>query len=84
MVEAPTGAAIFPKEIRLMPRRWVERTYSLPRWRMMPSGRHFAPMEEPDRLVEDIRTLSAGCAADRTRDPEKDPDGSAVGDPDQV
>jgi len=57
VVEAPTGAAIFPGEILLMPRRWAERTYNLQRWTMMPSGGHFAPMEEPDRLVEDIRAF---------------------------
>jgi pimeloyl-ACP methyl ester carboxylesterase len=57
MVEAPTGAAIFPGEILLMPRRWVERTYNLQRWTMMPSGGHFAPMEEPERLIEDIRAF---------------------------
>ena len=31
--------------------------YNLKRWTVMPSGGHFAPMEEPERLVEDIRTF---------------------------
>ncbi len=57
VVEAPTGVAVFPKEILLMPRRWAERTYNLQRWTMMPSGGHFAPMEEPERLIEDIRAF---------------------------
>ena len=57
VVEAPTGVAVFPKEILLMPRRWAERAYNLQRWTMMPSGGHFAPMEEPERLVEDIRAF---------------------------
>ena len=38
-------------------RRWAERYYNLKRWTVMPSGGHFAPMEEPQRLVEDIRTF---------------------------
>ena len=27
------------------------------RWTVFPSGGHFAPMEEPERLVEDIRAF---------------------------
>jgi pimeloyl-ACP methyl ester carboxylesterase len=55
VVEAPTAAAVFLKEVILMPRKWAERYYNLKRWTVMPSGGHFAPMEEPERLVEDIR-----------------------------
>ena len=29
----------------------------LRRWTVMPAGGHFAPMEEPERLVEDIRAF---------------------------
>ena len=57
VVEAPTGAAVFLKEVMLMPRKWAERYYNLKRWTIMPSGGHFAPMEEPERLVEDIRAF---------------------------
>ncbi|HZP45998.1 MAG TPA: epoxide hydrolase [Candidatus Binataceae bacterium] len=57
VVEAPTGVAVFLKEVMLMPRRWAERYYNLKRWTVMPSGGHFAPMEEPERLVEDIRAF---------------------------
>ncbi len=57
VVEAPTGAAVFLKEVMLMPRRWAERYYNLKRWTVMPSGGHFAPMEEPGPLVEDIRAF---------------------------
>jgi pimeloyl-ACP methyl ester carboxylesterase len=57
VVEAPTGAAVFLKEVMLMPRKWAERYYNLKRWTVMPSGGHFAPMEEPERLVEDIRAF---------------------------
>ncbi|HKV53590.1 MAG TPA: epoxide hydrolase [Candidatus Binataceae bacterium] len=57
VVEAPTGAAVFLKEVLLMPRKWAERYYNLKRWTVMPSGGHFAPMEEPARLVEDIRAF---------------------------
>jgi pimeloyl-ACP methyl ester carboxylesterase len=57
VVEAPTGVAVFLKEVLLMPRRWAERYYNLKRWSVMPSGGHFAPMEEPERLVKDIRAF---------------------------
>jgi len=57
VVEAPTGVSVFLKEVMLMPRKWTERYYNLKRWTVMPSGGHFAPMEEPQRLVEDIRAF---------------------------
>lgn len=57
VVEAPTGCAVFLQEVALMPRRWAERYYNLKRWTVMPSGGHFAAMEEPERLVADIRAF---------------------------
>ncbi len=55
VVEAPTSVALFPGEIFQMPRRWAEGYYNLQRWTPMQSGGHFAPMEEPEALVADIR-----------------------------
>ena len=57
VVEAPTGVSVFLEEVLLMPRRWAESHYNLKRWTEMPSGGHFAPMEEPELLVEDIRAF---------------------------
>ena len=57
VVEAPTGVGLFQKEVVLMPRRWAERYYDLRRWTVMPRGGHFAPMEEPELLVEDVRAF---------------------------
>jgi pimeloyl-ACP methyl ester carboxylesterase len=54
-VEAPTGCAIFPKEIFRPPRRWAERDYNVTRWTEMPRGGHFAALEEPELLVADVR-----------------------------
>jgi len=53
----PTGAAIFPAELALMPRSWAEHTYNLIHWTEMPSGGHFAAMEEPELLTRDIRSF---------------------------
>ncbi|MBI3249638.1 MAG: alpha/beta fold hydrolase [Deltaproteobacteria bacterium] len=57
VVEAPTGVALFSKEVILMPRKWADQYYNLKRWTVMPSGGHFASMEEPESLVEDIRAF---------------------------
>jgi hypothetical protein len=39
------------------PRKWAESYYHLQRWTVMPAGGHFAPREEPDRLIDDIRAF---------------------------
>ncbi|MCC6556633.1 MAG: epoxide hydrolase [Polyangiaceae bacterium] len=56
-VEAPTGCALFPKEILVPPRAWAERAFRVARWTRMPRGGHFAALEEPELLVEDIRAF---------------------------
>jgi pimeloyl-ACP methyl ester carboxylesterase len=56
-VQVPTACAVFPKEINIPPRRWVEAQYNLTRWTEMPRGGHFAALEEPELLVEDIRAF---------------------------
>jgi microsomal epoxide hydrolase len=54
-VTVPTACALFPKEITVPPRKWVEARYNLTRWTEMPRGGHFAAMEEPELLVNDVR-----------------------------
>jgi microsomal epoxide hydrolase len=53
----PAAFAIFPKDISQPPREWAERFFNVQRWTEMPRGGHFAAMEEPELLVEDIRTF---------------------------
>jgi hypothetical protein len=48
--------ALFPKDISQPPREWAERFFNVQRWSEMPRGGHFAAMEEPELLAEDIRT----------------------------
>jgi pimeloyl-ACP methyl ester carboxylesterase len=55
VVESPMGVAVFQKEVIIMPRKWAEGYYNLKRWTPMPSGGHFAAMEEPQLLVDDVR-----------------------------
>jgi pimeloyl-ACP methyl ester carboxylesterase len=56
-VAVPTACALFPKEISTPPRRWVEARYNLTRWTEMPRGGHFAALEQPELLVDDIRAF---------------------------
>ncbi|HKY91931.1 MAG TPA: alpha/beta hydrolase, partial [Nevskiaceae bacterium] len=56
-VEAPTAVAVFLKEVFLAPRKWAEQYYNLKRWTVFPSGGHFAPMEEPQAIVGDLRAF---------------------------
>src|SRR6266566_4784786 len=56
-IEVPTAYADFPKEIIRPPRSWAERVYNIKRWTVMPSGGHFAALEEPRLLAEDIRAF---------------------------
>jgi microsomal epoxide hydrolase len=56
-VEVPTGVAAFPREPWNTPRAWVERRYHVTRWTDMPRGGHFAALEQPDLLLDDIRSF---------------------------
>ncbi len=56
-IEVPTGVAAFPAEISRPPREWAERSYNLRRWTHMPGGGHFAALEEPQLLAEEIRAF---------------------------
>ena len=56
-IEVPAGVAIFAKDIMLPPRQWAERSLRVQRWTQMPRGGHFAALEEPELLAEDIRAF---------------------------
>lgn len=56
-VATPLGVALFPRELPMPPRTWVERAFDVRRWTVMPRGGHFAALEQPDLLVEDIRAF---------------------------
>jgi microsomal epoxide hydrolase len=53
----PAAFAIFPEDISQPPREWAERFFNVQRWTQMPEGGHFAAMEEPELLVDDIRAF---------------------------
>jgi pimeloyl-ACP methyl ester carboxylesterase len=53
--QVPAAFALFPKDISQPPREWAQRFFDVQRWTEMPRGGHFAAMEEPELLAEDIR-----------------------------
>lgn len=55
-VEVPVGMALFPKD-NPPPRELAERSLNVQRWTEMPSGGHFAALEEPELLVQDLRAF---------------------------
>ena len=58
-IEIPTAAALFPAEMLAWPpRSYAERMYNIKRWKKMPKGGHFAALEQPDLLVDDIREFA--------------------------
>jgi microsomal epoxide hydrolase len=66
-IEVPTGCAVFPKELFYSPRSWLERRYNLRRFTDMPRGGHFAALEEPDLLVNDLRAFYRDLRGSATR-----------------
>ena len=60
-IEIPTAAAVFPAEMsEWPPKSYVDRMFNITQWTEMPSGGHFAAMEQPDLLVNDIRKFLRG------------------------
>lgn len=54
-VDVPTGYCAFPKEIIRPPRSIARQMYTnIQRWTVMPRGGHFAAMEQPEALAEEI------------------------------
>ncbi|MFJ6118569.1 epoxide hydrolase family protein [Streptomyces sp. NPDC092129] len=54
---APTAVALFPAELQVPLRHRAERTESIVRWTEFDRGGHFAAMEEPDLLIDDVRAF---------------------------
>jgi microsomal epoxide hydrolase len=80
--KVPAAFALFPggahlKDISQPPREWAERFFNVQRWTEMPSGGHFAAIEEPELLVQDIRTWfrtfrDQRCAGENSLDADRE------------
>ena len=57
-VETPTGAALYPRELIKSPRAWAEAAFNIVHWSEKDKGGHFAAMEVPASLAEDIRLFN--------------------------
>ncbi|HTA94418.1 MAG TPA: epoxide hydrolase [Polyangiaceae bacterium] len=55
--KVPTGLAIFPRDPSQPPREWAERFYNVQRYTLLPRGGHFAALEEPELLAQDLRAF---------------------------
>lgn len=51
----PAGFASFPADLLPPPREWAGRFFNVQRWTEMPRGGHFAALEEPELLAQEIR-----------------------------
>ena len=56
-VEVPTAYLSFPRDILHPPRSLAERSFNIQRWTQARHGGHFAALEEPHALAEDIRAF---------------------------
>jgi microsomal epoxide hydrolase len=64
-VIVPVGVAVFPRDILLPIRKLAERDLpNIQRWTEFERGGHFAAMEQPQSLVEDIRAFARTLPAD--------------------
>ena len=53
-IDVPMAYASFPRETRHPPRHFAEPFFDVRRWTEMPRGGHFAALEVPDLLADDI------------------------------
>ena len=54
-IEVPTAIAVFPAEMSTWPpKSYVERIFNVKQWTEMQNGGHFAAMEQPELLINDI------------------------------
>ena len=60
----PTGVAVFAEDIAI--RRYAEQANNIVHWSDFETGGHFAALETPDLLVQDVRVFFAPLLASRS------------------
>ena len=56
-ISVPAAVSVFPEELYEPPRSWTERAYhNLVHYNRLDRGGHFAAWEQPERLVNEVRT----------------------------
>ncbi|MBK7952311.1 MAG: epoxide hydrolase [Deltaproteobacteria bacterium] len=61
-IEVPTGVLLCAKETWRPPRSAVERKFPVVRWTEVDRGGHFAALEVPDVVVEELRAFFGGSS----------------------
>ncbi|MDV6212815.1 epoxide hydrolase [Rhodococcus erythropolis] len=56
-VSVPTAVCIFPAEHVLTTRELAEDYYNVQRWTIMPKGGHFASLEQPELVTQNLRAF---------------------------
>jgi pimeloyl-ACP methyl ester carboxylesterase len=56
-VKVPTGCTVFPGELGFTPRSWAETRFNVKRFTTMPKGGHFAALEQPVLLTNELRAF---------------------------
>jgi len=56
-VKLPVAASVFPDEMYVAPKSWVEKAYpNLIHYNILPKGGHFAAWEQPEHITSELRT----------------------------
>ena len=67
-IKVPTAVAAFPDPVfPPPPRSLAKKTYNIVQWTDMPSGGHFAALEQPDLLLADMRRFFSNHAVSDQR-----------------
>ena len=64
-VATPTGFGVFAHQTVSEgepPRSYLERVYNIQRWTTFEHGGHFAPVEQPLELAQDLTAFFAGLS----------------------
>ena len=56
-IRPPCGVVTLPRELPMPPRSWAERAFNIVHWTELPCGGHFAALEQPALLADDIRAF---------------------------
>ena len=62
VIDVPTGFGVFPRDLLLLPRARAAEMTNLHRWSVLPRGGHFAPSEEPQLVVDELRAFFASLS----------------------
>jgi pimeloyl-ACP methyl ester carboxylesterase len=57
VIDVPTGYGVFANDLVFLPRAVAERHTNLQRWRVFEHGGHFAPAEQPDVVISELRAF---------------------------